>query len=193
MRLPQAAVYEVATFYAHFDVVKEGETPPPPDHHKGVQLDHLRAQGRRGAVRRRSSRRRPVRSARAARAVHGPVRYGAGREVGHLHVDHATPKSVLETLVDSGRREPEIPILRDASRVSRERRLFGARELPRGQASVSTSIINDMTDAGLRGLGGAGFPAGRKWQIVRAYHGAAPDDHQRRRGRARHLQGPLLS
>ncbi|HMK21890.1 MAG TPA: NAD(P)H-dependent oxidoreductase subunit E, partial [Terriglobales bacterium] len=30
MRLPQAAAYEVATFYAHFDVVKEGEAPPPP-------------------------------------------------------------------------------------------------------------------------------------------------------------------
>jgi formate dehydrogenase len=30
MKLPQAAAYEVATFYAHFDVVKEGETPPPP-------------------------------------------------------------------------------------------------------------------------------------------------------------------
>ena len=30
MRLPQASVYEVATFYSHFDVVKEGETPPPP-------------------------------------------------------------------------------------------------------------------------------------------------------------------
>jgi len=29
MRLAQAEVYEVATFYAHFDVVKEGETPPP--------------------------------------------------------------------------------------------------------------------------------------------------------------------
>src|SRR3569833_1151173 len=30
MRLAQTEVYEVATFYAHFDVVKEGETPPPP-------------------------------------------------------------------------------------------------------------------------------------------------------------------
>src|SRR6516162_1102288 len=29
MKLPQTEVYEVATFYAHFDVVKEGETPPP--------------------------------------------------------------------------------------------------------------------------------------------------------------------
>src|SRR3954466_7371640 len=30
MKLALAEVYEVATFYAHFDVVKEGETPPPP-------------------------------------------------------------------------------------------------------------------------------------------------------------------
>src|SRR5262245_38567682 len=30
MKLAQTEVYEVATFYAHFDVVKEGETPPPP-------------------------------------------------------------------------------------------------------------------------------------------------------------------
>ena len=30
MKLAQAEVYEVATFYAHFDVVKEGEAPPPP-------------------------------------------------------------------------------------------------------------------------------------------------------------------
>ena len=29
MKLAQTEVYEVATFYAHFDVVKEGETPPP--------------------------------------------------------------------------------------------------------------------------------------------------------------------
>src|SRR6202044_1477290 len=29
MKLSQTEVYEVATFYAHFDVVKEGETPPP--------------------------------------------------------------------------------------------------------------------------------------------------------------------
>ena len=41
MRLPQAAVYEVATFYSHFDVVKEGETPPPPTTIQGLRLHHL--------------------------------------------------------------------------------------------------------------------------------------------------------
>ena len=36
MRLPQTTVYEAATFYAHFDVVKEGEAPPPPLTVRGV-------------------------------------------------------------------------------------------------------------------------------------------------------------
>ena len=49
-----------------------------------------------------------------------------------------------------------------------------------------------MEASGLRGLGGAGFPAGRKWRIVRAEAGAAPDGGEHRRGRARHLQGPRL-
>ena len=54
-------------------------------------------------------------------------------------------------------------------------------------------LIKIVSDAGLRGLGGAGFPTGRKWSLVRAEPGAAPDGGERRRGRARHLQGPLLS
>ena len=50
MRLPQAAIYEVATFYSHFDVVKEGEAPPPHHHHQGLRLHHMRDQGRGGAT-----------------------------------------------------------------------------------------------------------------------------------------------
>ena len=38
MRLSQAEVYEVATFYHHFDVVKEGETPPPRAHGARLRL-----------------------------------------------------------------------------------------------------------------------------------------------------------
>ena len=49
-----------------------------------------------------------------------------------------------------------------------------------------------MEASGLRGLGGAGFPAGRKWRIVRGGARAAPDGREHRRGRARHLQGPRL-
>ena len=54
-------------------------------------------------------------------------------------------------------------------------------------------MIQALEDSGLRGLGGAGFPAGRKWRIVRSEAGAAPDGGEHRRRRARHLQGPLAA
>ena len=50
-----------------------------------------------------------------------------------------------------------------------------------------------MEDSGLRGLGGAGFPAGRKWKLVARRTRPAPDGDQHRRGRTGDLQGPLLS
>ncbi len=62
---------------------------------------------------------------------------------------------------------------------------------PRAGA-MSNRCCTTLEDTGLRGLGGAGFPAGRKWRIVRAEAGAAPDGGEHRRRRARHLQGPRL-
>ena len=56
------------------------------------------------------------------------------------------------------------------------------------EASQVTAVVKD---AGLRGMGGAGFPTGRKWEIVAAQDGDAEvRDMQRRRVRARHVQGP---
>ena len=59
-------------------------------------------------------------------------------------------------------------------------------------ALAADEVIKAMSDSGLRGLGGAGFPAGRKWGIVRQQPAPAPDGRQHRRRRARHLQGPHL-
>ena len=50
MRLPQAAVYEVATFYSHFDVVKEGGDSSATHDHPRLQFHHVRAQGSGGAA-----------------------------------------------------------------------------------------------------------------------------------------------
>jgi formate dehydrogenase len=62
--------------------------------------------------------------------------------------------------------------------------------LHRWRAQVE-DVIKALEDtSGLRGLGGAGFPAGRKWRIVRRAARPAPDGGQHRRRRARHLQGP---
>ncbi|HJW10916.1 MAG TPA: NADH-ubiquinone oxidoreductase-F iron-sulfur binding region domain-containing protein, partial [Albitalea sp.] len=85
-------------------------------------------------------------------------------------VDHADAASVLQA-VDTGQRAAVLPscIALDAYIAQGGYRLLD--ELQRGERSAD-SVIAALSDAGLRGLGGAGFPAGRKWSIVRQY--AAP-------------------
>ena len=77
MKLAQAEVYEVATFYAHFDVVKEGEAPPPPVTVRVCELAVLRDGGRRASAA-RSARRPGRRRPRDASALHGRLRPCAG-------------------------------------------------------------------------------------------------------------------
>ena len=94
MRLPQAAVYEVATFYSHFDVVKEDETPPPPTTIRVCDSITCELKGAEALLAALKSRVNPkeVRVLRApcmGRCDTAPV-----CEVGHLHVDYATISSV---------------------------------------------------------------------------------------------------
>jgi formate dehydrogenase len=169
MRLPQASVYEVATFYSHFDVVKEGEAPPPPTtirvcdsitcELKGAEalLDALEAHTDPAKV-------RVLRAACMGRCDTAPV-----CEIGHLHVDNATVESV-EAAVASGQREAKIPryqILAEYLAAGGYSVLASCRS---GERSFE-SVVKELADASLRGLGGAGFPTGRKWQIVRSYPG----------------------
>ena len=69
---------------------------------------------------------------------------------------------------------------------------YAALRAARAAGCRATPCWRGWKPAALRGLGGAGFPAARKWRLVLAQPGAAPPGGQRRRGRARHLQGPLL-
>ena len=169
MKLPQAAAYEVATFYAHFDVVKEGETPPPLTTVrvcdsitcaiKGADAlyEALKASADPSKV-------RVLRAPCMGRCDTAPV-----CEVGHFFVDHAEPEAV-EAVVKSRRREAEIPPYKNLAAYRAEGGYAMLSECRAGKRSVD-DVIKEMSDAGLRGLGGAGFPAGKKWQIVRSYHG----------------------
>ena len=73
MKMAMAEVYEVATFYHHFDVVKEGDTAPPDDHRSRLRLDRLRAGRCARSAEDTAVAARPWHS-RAARAVCGPLR-----------------------------------------------------------------------------------------------------------------------
>jgi formate dehydrogenase beta subunit len=169
MLMPQAAVYEVATFYSHFDVVKEDETPPPPTTVRvcdSITCELKGAEALLGALK-SSVNPKEVRVLRApcmGRCDTAPV-----CEVGHLHVDYATVASVV-AVVESGDREPEIPDYQTLAEYLAAGGYSVLKSCRSGDLSFE-SIVGELSNAGLRGLGGAGFPTGRKWQIVRSYPG----------------------
>ena len=168
--------------------------PAAAAHRPGLRLALLRARRRRRPSRRaaRGPRSR-ARSACCRAPCMGRCDMAPTAEVGHFHVDRATPEAV-QAAIAAGPPPPDDPALR------------GPRRLPRGAAATPTlaalrggeprrrdEVAEALLAAGLRGLGGAGFPD--RAQVDR---GACPPRPalprgQRRRGRARHLQGPLLS
>ncbi len=81
MKMAMAEVYEVATFYHHFDVIKEGETPPPADHGSRLRLDRLRTR-RIARVARGAARAAGNGCARSACALCRPLRDCSGRRCG---------------------------------------------------------------------------------------------------------------
>ena len=169
MRLPQAAVYEVATFYSHFDVVKEGETLPPPTTIRVCDSITCELKGAEALLASLKARENPS-SVRVLRApCMGRCDTAPVCEVGHLHVDYATVDSV-QAVVESGRREPEIPAYQNLAEY-RAAGGYSVLESCRSGARSVDAVIAELSDGGLRGLGGAGFPTGRKWQIVRSYPG----------------------
>jgi formate dehydrogenase beta subunit len=169
MRLPQAAVYEVATFYSHFDVVKEGETSPPPTTIRVCDSITCELKGAEALLASLKARENPS-SVRVLRApCMGRCDTAPVCEVGHLHVDYATVDSV-QAVVESGRREPEIPAYQNLAEY-RAAGGYSVLESCRSGARSVDAVIAELSDGGLRGLGGAGFPTGRKWQIVRSYPG----------------------
>ena len=171
MKMSMAEVYEAATFYHHFSVVKEGETPPPEltvrvcdslsCEMAGARelLSALRAGGDLAKM-------RVVRAPCVGRCAEAPVAV-----VGHNPISRATADSVLSAIA-SGETKAEIPSGATGFAAYRKGggyRLYSA--LASGETRAE-DVIRTLEDSGLRGLGGAGFPAGRKWGIVRGMTGA---------------------
>jgi formate dehydrogenase len=169
MRMAQAEVYEVATFYAHFDVVKEGETPPPAITIRvcdSLSCELAGAQQLKTALEAGHDPQqvRVIRAPCMGRCDTAPV-----CEVGHRHVDHATPESVAE-VVGSGHFHAEIPDY-EALEAYRAKGGYATLEELRGGGKTADEVQQILLDANLRGLGGAGFPPGKKWGFVRAEPG----------------------
>ena len=168
MGLPMAEGFEVASFYAHFDVVKEGETPPPPLTVRvcdSVSCEMAGAQALLAALPEMvGSDVRVVRAPCMGRCDCAPV-----AEVGHRHIDHATPDTVA-TAAQGDDHDPEIPPYIDFDQYVKDGGYELFKQCLDGTRDVE-EIITVMESSGLRGLGGAGFPAGQKWRFVRKEQG----------------------
>ena len=168
MRLAQAEVYEVATFYAHFDVVREGEPVPPALTIRvcdSLSCELAGAQALKAALEDGldPSEVRVLRAPCMGRCDTAPV-----LELGHHHIDHATPEKV-QAAIASGHTHPDIP---DYETLETYRASGGYATLLDLRESGDWEAVQDkVLESGLRGLGGAGFPSGKKWGFVRANPG----------------------
>lgn len=170
----QAEIYEVASFYAHFDLVKEGETPPPPSLTIRV-CDSLSCELAGGAEALHKALEEGGLDPAEVRVVRAPC---MGRcdtaptlELGHNHIDHATFEKTVAA-IHAGETHAEIPDYQGG--FAEYKADGGYRTLADLRADGDWEAVQaKISEAGLRGLGGgAGFPAGTKWGgFVRANPG----------------------
>ncbi len=164
INVPLAEIYEVATFYHHFDVIEEGGTPPPPLTVRVCESvscemfgGHELIEGLKSAVG-SDVRLQPVPC--VGRCHGAPVAV-----VGTNPIEHATLETVTQAIAD----RDTVPA--PTQHIDYEQYQAGGgyallRECVGGERAVD-DIIGILENSNLRGLGGAGFPTGRKWRILR--------------------------
>ena len=168
MKLSFAEVFETATFYAHFDIVKEGEPDIPPLTIRVCDSLTCAMLGGEKLLQELQSNAGPgirvVRAPCVGFCDSAPV-----AEVGHRYVLNATTSEVLAT-AGRGETDPIIPPYVDYDFYVKEGGYKLLADLRSGKIDKE-HILKALDDSSLRGLGGAGFPTGRKWRAVLAEPG----------------------
>ncbi len=177
MGLAMTEVYEVATFYHHFDVVKEGDPAPPAT---TVRVCDSIACELAGSLELLAS--LPETLGSDVRVLHAPCigrcETAPAAVVGQNPVPHATAGKIANLVAAgavthpaAGESHPHLEIVTPGHvdyAAYREQGGYALAKACSDGARSRRDVIAAMQDSGLRGLGGAGFPAGRKWELVAA-------------------------
>ena len=163
MNTAMAEVYEVATFYHHFEIIPEGEQAPQFSVRvcDGLSCDMAGAatlltklQSALG-----TSKVKVVSAPCVGRCEQAPVAVVHQHEIGHASLEKVMASVQAEAI------HAVVPDYIDLNAYKAD----GGYALLQGLASgthQTEAVLKAMENSGLRGLGGAGFPAGRKWRIV---------------------------
>jgi len=171
MKMAMAEVYEVATFYHHFDVIKNGDMAPPAITVRVCDSIACDLAGSHELLEKL-----PSLLGSDVRVLHAPC---VGRcetapvaVVGQNPVPHATEEKVVALVKAGAVKHSTTDVTITPGHID-----YGAYRAAGGYALAAScvsgartpaDVIAVMENSGLRGLGGAGFPAGRKWKIVSA-------------------------
>ncbi|MES2538949.1 MAG: NADH-ubiquinone oxidoreductase-F iron-sulfur binding region domain-containing protein [Pseudomonadota bacterium] len=168
MRLAQTEVYEVASFYHHFDVVREGE-----DGAAGLTVRVCDGLSCEMAGARDLLDRLPALLGQDVRVLAAPCigrcEQAPAVVVGQFPIAAANCDKVQATVAVGATRHIPHGFI-DYANYQSEGGYRLLKQCASGAIDVE-SVLSTMEDSSLRGLGGAGFPAGRKWRIVRAENG----------------------
>jgi formate dehydrogenase len=162
MKLPMAEVFEVASFYHHFEILKDGEAGPA----LTVRVcDGLPCEmaGARDLLQRLPALLGPQVRVIPAPCI-GRCEQAPAAQVGQRAVPHASKERVVQAV--AGAEVAPVPQALGYEAYRAQGGYALAAAVVRGERDAE-SVITALEHAGLRGLGGAGFPAGRKWRIVR--------------------------
>ena len=164
MNISMAEVYEVATFYHHFEIIRDGEQAPKFTVRvcNGLSCDMAGATSLLGKLRASlgTDNIKVVEAPCMGRCEQAPVAVVHQHEIGHASVD-----KVLQA-VQSEAIQAVVPDYIDLNAYTAEGGYALLQAVTQAQHDTE-DVLKAMEDSGLRGLGGAGFPAGRKWRIVR--------------------------
>jgi formate dehydrogenase beta subunit len=168
MKLAMTEVYEVATFYHHFDVVKEGQVPPPALTVRVCDSLSCELSGAsdliQGLKKALGEGVRVIPAPCVGRCDQAPVAVVGQNPVAQASVDSVKP------LVAAKKTQCAVGKYVNYAEYRKSGGYDLAIECLNGTRDAEP-LIKTMEDSGLRGLGGAGFPAGRKWRIVRGEKG----------------------